>query len=418
MSVMIDEDPASAPRPGLAGGFEGGPPAGVSAEIWRRLLFTLGVLFVYRIGSALPIPGLDLLAVRALFAARAAGILGLLDGIAGRGIQEVSIFALGIMPYVSAFIVVQLASFVVPKLGGLATDGAARQTRLNQYARILAAILAAFQAIGVASALAAVPEFVTMPGLLFEATTVVTLVAGALLLTWLAEQISARGLGSGALVILAFGVAGSLPHLLALALDMYHSGELELLWLIASLTMIAIVVAVVACVERAERRIPCSDPGRLDGHEIPAQPINPAGVIPALAAGIFIAPLWASITSFGGGETTSAGYFTGSVGYLPLYGALIIIFAAFFHSAMLNREGRLVPSGEPLSGNGSVKGTAGLFQAPHIALATVYATAVCVLPLLFFEWKHLPFVLSGFHIFLLAWLMVRILDHVRPLPRP
>ncbi len=303
MSAMIDEDRAEAPHLGLVSGFADGPPGGVPgdrAELWRRVLFTLGALFIYRIGAALPIAGLDPLAVRDFFAERSSGVLGLIQMSAGGGFRGIPIFALGIMPYVSAFIVVQLASRIVPQLGRLAAGGMAERARLNQYARILTVVLAAFQAIGIAFALEHVGGFVIVPELIFEATTVVTLVAGALFLMWLAEQISARGLGNGALLILAFGVAGRLPYLMAMHIEMYRNGNLEGAWLLALAAAMLAFLALVVFVERAERRVPIYDPayeigqgGPPGGYRVLSLKINPAGVMPALAAGIFIAPAMA-----------------------------------------------------------------------------------------------------------------------------
>ncbi len=199
MSAMIDEDRAEARRLRLASGFANGPPGGGDpAEIWPRLWFTVGALIVYRIGSYLPIPGLDPLGVRAFFGTPETGLLGLLDMFAGGDtLRHFSIFALGIMPYISAFIIVQLVSHIMPRLRSLATEGAAGLRKLNQYARILTLALAALQAIGVAMAIESYPGLIIAPSLLFEATTVLALAAGAILVMWLAEQITVRGIGGG-----------------------------------------------------------------------------------------------------------------------------------------------------------------------------------------------------------------------------
>jgi preprotein translocase subunit SecY len=426
MSVTIDEDVASAPRPGLARGFADGPPGGSPgdrSELLRRLLFTLGALIVYRIGTLLPIPGIDLRAVSAFFAERSSGIIGLLDMFGGSAIGHVSIFALGIMPYISAFIIVQLASHIIPQLGRLTAGGTAERTRLNQYARILAAVLAAFQAVGVAVALKGVPGLVGTPSLIFEATTVVTMVAGAVFLMWLAEQITANGTGDGALLILACSIVSRLPFNLNNALNAVRTGDMEFIWVLGALLMVAAFLAAVAFMECAERRNPLYDPGYEIGQGCPPGSyrnvplrINPAGVVPALAAGIFVAPLLQSIVTIGGPETVAARYFSGGRGFDLLYGALLVMFAAYFNFAILDPGAtakKPAESGGFLPSDGSRERTARRMQWLHFAVAALYVAAVCMLPLLIYRWTHLPFLLSGFQIFLLAWVMVRVLERVR-----
>src|SRR5882724_8001975 len=221
MSVMIDEDAASAPRRGLADGFAGGPPGGSGdpAEIWRRLLFTLGALIVYRIGIYLPIPGIDLIALGDHLRTTVEFLWPLEIFSGGRATGALSILALGILPYISAFVVVELASRIVPRLGSMAAGGSAGRRRLNQYARILAVALAALQAFGVAFGLEGMFGVVPAPGLLFEATIVVTLVAGAIFVMWLAEQITVRGMGNGALVVLVCGIVSHLPFALSTLME-------------------------------------------------------------------------------------------------------------------------------------------------------------------------------------------------------
>jgi len=414
MSVMIDEDAASVPHQGLAGGFASGPPGGNPgdrSELLRRLMFTLGALIVYRIGCYLPMPGLDLAMVDKL---RHISFF--------TGGESISIFSLGIMPYISAFIVVQLASRIFPQLGGSTTGGAAARTRLNQYARISAAVLATFQAVGTAVALKGVPGLVGAPTPIFEAMAVVTTVAGTAFLMWLAEQITANGIGDGALLILACGIVSHLPFNLINALNAVRTGEMEFAWVLSALLMAAAFLVAVAFMECAKRRIPLYDPGYEIGQggppgsyrNVPLR-INPAGVVPALAAGIFVAPLLQSIATIGGLGAVAARYFS-SGGFDLLYGALIAMFAAYFNFAILDPDAaatRPVESGGFLPGNGSGERTARRMQWLHIAVATVYVAAVCVLPLSIYRWTHLPSLLSGVQIFLLAWVMVRVLERVR-----
>ena len=414
MSVLIDEDRTSSPRPGLAGGFAEGPPgAGDPVEIWRRLWFTLGALIVYRIGSYLPIPGLDLIAVDEF------RHIAFLTG--GVWIPDLSIFSLGIMPYISAVVLVELVKHFVPRLGGLAMAGPEGRRKLNQYARILTVALAAFQAVGVALGLEELPEIVTVPRLLFEAMTVLTLVAGAICVMWLADQITVRGLGNGALVILVCGIVSQLPLALAKLVESVKIGDLDVRWLPGVLLMTAAVVPLVVLVERATRWITIYDPhGEIgvraaDGRYAHiALKLNPTQVWAPIAVGILATALSGIIAS------------DSSSGYLLLYGLLIALFALFFGLATFDPEqmaSKLKDSGGFVPGYRPGENTARHLRTIQTALAIIgaaYLVAACVLPdvIYIYRWADMwaPFV--GYQLFLLAWLMVRILDQIRPYVRP
>jgi preprotein translocase subunit SecY len=405
---MID-DGTGRPRLGLAGGFADGPPGGGPrdrADLWRRLLITLVALFGYRIGSYLPMPGLDLAAVASLrqidFFAR------------GESVPDVSICSLGIMPYISGVIIVLLASGIFPRLGGAAGGGAMDRVRVRNYARILAVVLAAFEAFGVAGNLESIPGVVIMSDHLFTLTTIVALVIGVVFLMWLAEQITVLGIGDGALLILAASALSRLPFNLNSAFEAVRMGGVEIFSVFGALLMVAAFLALVVFVEHAERRIPVYDPGYEIGQGGPPGSyrnvllrINPAGVLPVLAAGIFVAPLLQSIVAISGIEGAAARDFIGR-GFDLVYGGLIVVFAAYFNSAILNAESRAV-----LTDDEGGERNARRMRSLHIAVATCYVAAVCMLPLLIYRWTFWPFLLTGSRIFLLGWVMTRILEWMR-----
>lgn len=257
-----------------------------------------------------------------------------------------SIFALGILPYISAFVIVELASRIVPRLGRLATGGPAGRRGLNQYARVIAVALAALQAAGVAFALQSLYGIAPAPGLLFEATTILTLVAGAIFVMWLAEQITARGLGSGALVILVCGIVSHLPFALAKLLDSVKTGDLDVRWLLGAPLMAAAVVPLVVVVERATRWITIYDPhGEMGVRAADGRyahiglKLNSTQVWAPIAAGILAAPLSGNIASAGDRGTFLYRHFMiGGSGYFLLYGLLIALFAVFFGLATFDPE--------------------------------------------------------------------------------
>jgi preprotein translocase subunit SecY len=430
MSAMIDED--RAPRSRVAVGFEEGPSGG-NADLWRRLWFTLGALIVYRIGSCLPMPGLDLFALSEFLHTRSSGLLGLLELLTGGDVMSrVSIFALGILPYISAFIIVELVSRIVPRLGGWAASGLTGRHRLNQYTRFVAVALAALQALGVAFGLEAAFGVVLAPGPLFEATTVLTLMAGAIFVMWLAEQITVRGLANGALVVLVCGIVSHLPFALSTLIESVKTGDLTSHWYFGMLLMTAAVVALVVVVERATRWITIYGPRGAIGARAAdgryahiALKLNPTQVWAPIATGILAIPLSGTIASAGGrGSFLYWSFMIGGVGYFSLYGFLIALFAIFFGLAtfdpaqtarMLKDSGGFVPGYRP------GENTARHLRKTQTMLAVIgaaYLVAVCVLPDVIYRWAAArpPFV--GYQLFLLTWLMVHILDRMRPHVRP
>ncbi len=436
MSAMIDEDRAEAPRLGLASGFADGPPGGGRgdpAERWRRLWFTLGALIVYRIGSYLPIPGIDLLAMADFLRTSSSGILGLLDLFAGMGvIGNLSIFALGILPYISAAVIVALASRIAPRLNSLAAGRPMGRRQMNQHARVITVLLAALQASGIAIALESYPGLVVAPGLLFEATTVLALSAGAVLVMWIAEQIAVRGIGNGALVIVVCSIVSHLPFDLSRLFDAVKTGDLNVRSVLGIVLMTAAVVPLVVLVERAARWITIYDPrGEVgvraaDGRYAQiALKLNPAYVWAPIAAGILATPLSGIVASAGGRGTLLYEHFMiGGSGYFLLYGLLIALFAVFFGVATFDAEQTartLKDTGGFVPGYRPGENTARYLRTAQTALALFGAASlavVCVLPDVIYRWVAIWPPLGGYQVFLLVWLMLRILDQMRPSARP
>jgi len=431
MPVVINE--AHAPRLALDVDFAGWPPngGGEHADLWRRLWFTLGALIVYRLGTFLPIPGIDPIAVSEFFRERASGILGLIDLLSGGGTHRFSIAALGIAPYISALVIVQLASYVVPRLRGLAIEGPVGRRVLNQYARGLTIVIAGFQAIGFAISFQDVRRLIVVPGHASEALTVLTLVAGAVFVMWLAEQITERGIGDGVILILACGIVGQLPFGLAVALEQVRMGELGISWFPITLATAAAIILLVVLVERAVRSIAVYDPVRAPGfarakpsYTLLSLPLNPSGVLAPLAASVFAAPLRGIVA--GMGERSALWLerlVNGRMGYVVIEGLLILFFAVFFGLAAFDPERiarKLKESGAWIPGFRPGHNTARylrLTRAMLTIIGALYLVAVCVLADVIYRSLHLPLPFSGFSFFLLAWVMVRILDRMRPFVR-
>jgi preprotein translocase subunit SecY len=428
MSAVIDED--RAPRLGLAVGFAEGPPGG-GADLWRRLWFTLGALIVYRLGTYLPIPGIDPVAASEFFRASQGGIIGLLDMFAGGGIRRFSIFALGIMPYVSAFIMLQFAGVIAPGLRRLAAEGPTGRRALNQYARILTIAVAGLQAVGFAVAFESVRELVASPGHAFEVLAVVALAAGAILLMWLAEQITERGVGFGVLAILACGIASGLPFGISRLFEQVKTGDLDVHVLLVVPLVSAAVVALVAVVESAVRRIPIHGPGgevgidgAVGGYPHLTLRLNPTGILAPLAASVMAAPLWGIARALGGRDAPWLERLAGSgIGYVLVEGLLIFFFAGVFGLAIFD-PGQIAmkapDSGGQFSGFRTDDSSARQLRWTQAVLAltgAVYLVVVCVLPSLIYRALHLVPPLGGIQLFLLAWVMVRFLEWARPILR-
>ena len=224
-------------------------------DLWRRLWFLLGALVVYRIGAHIPVPGIDPARLAELFQSQQGGILGVFNLFSGGALSRFTIFALGIMPYISASIIMQLMSIAVPSLEALKKEGEAGRRKITQYTRYGTVALALFQATGIAIALESQAGLVIEPGMLFRVTTVATLLTGTMFLMWLGEQITERGLGNGISIIIFAGIAAGLPNALGGLFELVRTGAMHPVTALFIVALVIVVTAFVVFVERGQRKI-------------------------------------------------------------------------------------------------------------------------------------------------------------------
>src|SRR6188768_2269281 len=258
-------------------------------ELKKRIWFTLGALLVYRFGTYIPLPGIDPAAWDQIFKSQAGGILGMFNMFAGGGINRMAIFALNIMPYISASIIIQLMTTVSPTLEALKKEGEAGRKTLNQYTRYLTVVLAAFQAYGIAYGLEGAGNVVSEPGWFFRLSTTITLTGGTMFLMWLGEQITSRGIGNGISLIILAGIVAELPSALVGMFELGRQGALSTGLIL--LIMVMAVIAFIVFMERAQRRLLIQYPKRQVGNRVfegqsshlPLK-LNTSGVIPPIFA--------------------------------------------------------------------------------------------------------------------------------------
>jgi preprotein translocase subunit SecY len=387
---------------------------GKATELKKRLWFTVGALLVFRIGAYIPVPGVDPAALAEMFSRNAGGIAGMLDVFSGGSIGRMSILALSIMPYISASIIMQILTTVVPSLEALKKEGEAGRKKINQYTRYGTVVLAAFQAYGIAVGLESQPGVVHDPGLFFRFVTIVTLVGGTLLLMWLGEQITQRGVGNGVSLIIFSGIVAALPNALVQTLELGRTGALSALFIIALAVGVMVVVAVVVFVETAQRRIVVQYPkrqvgNRMYGGEASHLPlkINTSGVIPPIfASSLLLFP--ATIASFQGntGENGIAQFFAtylahGQPLYLLSYIGLIVFFCFFYTTVVFNpadtaenlkKNGGFVPGIRP--GKNTAEYLEYILNRLTV-IGALYLSAVCILPELLIARGGVPFYFGG-----------------------
>jgi len=388
-----------------------------ATELKKRLWFTLGALVIYRLGTYIPLPGIDPAILQDIFRQQAGGILGMFDMFAGGAFGRMTIFALGIMPYISAAIIMQLLTAVSPHFEQLKKEGEAGRKKITQYTRYGTVLLSALQGYGIAVGLEGMTgsqgTAVADPGLFFRATTVITLVGGTMFLMWLGEQITARGVGNGISLIIFSGIVAELPSALAGTLELGRTGALSAALIVFLLAMAVGVITVIVFVERAQRRVVVQYPKRQVGNKmfggesshLPLK-INTAGVIPPIfASSLLLLPVTVAGFSAGQGPewlaTLTAYMGRGAPLYLLIYLALIVFFAFFYTSVVFNpaetaenlkKNGGFVPGIRP------GKNTAEYLDyvlTRITVVGAIYLSAISILPEILISQYAVPFYFGG-----------------------
>jgi preprotein translocase subunit SecY len=391
-----------------------------ATELKQRIWFTLGVLVVFRIGTHIPLPGIDIAVMAEIFRQQAGGILGMVNMFAGGALGRMAIFALGIMPYISASIMIQLFTLVSKELEALKKEGEMGRKKLNQYTRWLTLVLAIVQSYAMALGLESMAgsggmSVVVDPGWFFRITAVITLTGGAMLVLWLAEQITARGVGNGSSLIIFAGIVAGLPMAIASTLELGRTGALSTFFIIGIIVMVVAVIAFVVYMERAQRRLVVQYPKRQvgmkmfggDSSHLPLK-INSANVIPPIfASSLLLLP--ATILGFMANEQSplwlqdiSGMLQHGQPLFMLLYAALIIFFCFFYTAIVVNPDDladNLKKFGGFIPGIRPGKNTADYIDFVLTRLTVVgalYLTAVCLLPeFVIAQMPGVPFYLGG-----------------------
>ncbi len=387
---------------------------GKFGDLWRRLWFLLGALIVYRIGAHIPVPGIDPNRLAELFQSQQGGILGVFNLFSGGALSRFTIFALGIMPYISASIIMQLMTIAVPSLEALKKEGESGRRKITQYTRYGTVGLALFQAVGIAVALESQAGLVLDPGMIFRVTTVATLVTGTMFLMWLGEQITERGLGNGISIIIFAGIAAGLPSALGGLFSLVNTGAMHPVIALIICILVGVVTGFVVFVERGQRKILVNYAKRQVGNKVyggqsshlPLK-LNMSGVIPPIfASSIILFP--ATIAQWFGSsdgaywlKDFAAKLSPGQPIYVMLY-AVAIIFFCFFYTALvfnsketaenLKKSGAFVPGIRP--GEQTSRYIDKILMRLTL-VGAIYITVVCLLPeFLILKW-NVPFYFGG-----------------------
>jgi preprotein translocase subunit SecY len=384
------------------------------ADLRRRLIFLLLALVVYRIGTHIPVPGINPDQLTQLFKGQQGGILSLFNMFSGGALSRFSIFALGIMPYISASIIMQLMSYVVPSMEALKKEGEAGRRKITQYTRYGTLGLAIFQSMGIALALESSAGLVNAPGMLFRITAMVSLTAGTMFLMWLGEQITERGLGNGISIIIFSGIAAGLPGSIGGLLELVRTGAMSIIIALLIVVLVAAVTYFVVFVERGQRKILVNYARRQVGNKVyggqsshlPLK-LNMAGVIPPIFASSIILLPSTVVSWFSAGESMvwlkdiSAALSPGQPIYVMLY-AVAIIFFCFFYTALVfnSREtaDNLKKSGGFIPGIRPGDQTARFIDKILLRLTfagAIYITFVCLLPEFLILKYNVPFYFGG-----------------------
>jgi len=389
-----------------------------ATELKKRLWFTVLALIVFRLGTFIPLPGIDPHILSDIFARNQNGILGMFNMFAGGALERMTIFALNIMPYISASIILQLGQSVIPSLAALKKDGEAGHRKITHYTKMLTVLITIIQGYGIAVGLegmtgSAGVSAVVNPGYVFKFTTVVSLVGGTMFIVWLGDQITSRGVGNGSSLIITVGIIANIPGALAQTFELGRVGSMSLGVIALLMAMIVGLIYVIVLVERAQRKITIQYPKRQMGARMMSSEnshlplkINPTGVIPPIfASSLLLLPITIANFSAENGpswvQSLSQLLGHGQPLYLWLYAALIIFFAFFYTAIVFNPEetaDNLKKHGGFIAGIRPGKNTADYLDyviTRLTVLGAAYLTALCILPEVLISKLSVPFVLGG-----------------------
>ena len=387
---------------------------GKFGDLRRRIVFLLLALVVYRIGAHIPVPGIDPAALERLFQQAEGGILSLFNMFSGGALSRFTVFALGIMPYISASIIMQLMTYVVPAFEQLKKEGEAGRRKITQYTRFGTLGLAIFQAMGIALALEGQAGLVIDPGMGFRLTAVVSLVAGTMFLMWLGEQITERGLGNGISILIFAGIAAGLPNAIGGLLELVRTGAMSILVSLFIIALVILVTYFVVFVERGQRKILVNYARRQVGNKVyggqsshlPLK-LNMAGVIPPIFASSIILLPTTIVSWVSTGDSTrwlrdiASALSPGQPIYVALYAAAIVFFCFFYTALVFNsretadnlkKSGAFIPGIRP--GDQTARYIDKILLRLTLAGA-VYITAVCLLPEFLILEYNVPFYFGG-----------------------
>ena len=383
-------------------------------DLKKRIWFTLGALLVYRLGTYIPLPGINPDAFAQAFTQQSRGVLGIFNMFAGGAVQRMAIFALGIMPYISASIIMQLMTSVIPSLEALKKEGEQGRKVINQYTRYGTVLLALVQAYGISVGLEGGNGIVTDPGMFFRASTVITLVGGTMFLMWLGEQITARGIGNGISLIIFAGIVAGLPNAISGTLELGRTGALSTGLILAIIVLAVVVIALIVFFERAQRRLLIQYPKRQVGNRmfqgdtshLPLK-LNTAGVIPPIfGSSLLLLP--ATVAGFsntanlpGWVSTMMAALGHGQPLYMLLYAAMIVFFAFFYTAIVFNPKDT---ADQLKKHSGFIPGyRPGERTAEYIdyvltritVIGAAYLVVICLMPEFLISATGVPFYLGG-----------------------
>ena len=408
---------------------------GKATELKNRLLFTLGALIVFRLGTFLPIPGINPVSLQQFFEQQSSGILGIFDTFSGGALGRMGIFALGVMPYISSSIIMTLMQGSIPYMKGLKEQGSKGQRQLRQITRYVTVLIAALQGYGVSIGLesmqTAYGNIVIDPGMFFRITTVVTLVGGTIFLMWLGEQISSRGVGNGISLIITAGILANLPSAFVSTLQLGRTGELSAAFILGILILVLALIIFIVFIEKGQRRLVVQYPKRQVGNKVyggqsshlPLK-INTAGVIPVIfASSILLLPN--TMSGFGAGTSSDIFLFISSyLGrgqplYLAIFAAMIIFFGFFYTGIVFNPDeqaenlrkyGGFIPGIRP--GENTSK-YIDYVLTRLTTIGTIYLALVALLPEFLISKTSIPFYLGGTSLLIVVVVMIDFINQVQ-----